>query len=81
MYPPEIIELVKASRLMLDAKGWHEIDGDCSICLRFKKAVEVAENTAEQSVQSDGAKVCAECGYPPSHHDPSSYVWRKSPRR
>ncbi len=29
----------------------------------------------------DGAEVCAECGFPPSHHDPSCYVRRKSPRR
>jgi hypothetical protein len=29
----------------------------------------------------DGALVCAQCGFPPSHHDPSCYVRRKSPRR
>lgn len=29
----------------------------------------------------DGAEVCAECGFPPSHHDPSCYVRRKPPRK
>lgn len=29
----------------------------------------------------DGATVCAECGFPPSHHDPSCYARRKSPRQ
>lgn len=52
MYDPKIVELVKASRAMLNGKNWHEIDGSCSICMRFREAVEVAENAAIQSVQA-----------------------------
>ena len=59
MYSPEIIELIKASRAMLDGKGWHEIDGDCSICSRFRKAVEVAENTVQIP---DVCITCPKCG-------------------
>jgi hypothetical protein len=58
MYDPEIVELVNASRAMLDGKNWHEIDGSCSICIRFRKAVEIAENAAEQYVQSDVCHTC-----------------------
>ena len=43
----KILELLAASRVMIEGKGWHEIDGQCSICYRFIAAV----NAAEQSVQ------------------------------
>lgn len=70
MYSPEIVELIKASRAMIDGKGWHEIDGDCSICLRFKKALEVAETTAiktekcktEKHLVLSGSNRCMVCG-------------------
>jgi hypothetical protein len=58
MYDPEIVELVNASRAMLDGKNWHEIDGSCSICIRFRKAVEIAENAAEQDMQSNACLAC-----------------------
>lgn len=35
----------------------------------------------EQQRVPDGAEVCAQCGFPPSHHEPSCYMRRKSPRR
>lgn len=54
-----IIELVSASRAMLDAKGWHKIDGTCSICQRFSLAVELAEETL---VNGEIYKVCKNCG-------------------
>jgi len=43
----KILELLAASRVMIEGKGWHEIDGQCSICYRFIAAV----NAAEHSVQ------------------------------
>ena len=39
-----------------------------------------AKIAAEQQRALDEAEVCAQCGFPPSHHDPSCYVRRKSPR-
>ena len=40
-----------------------------------------AKIAAEQTRALDGAEVCAQCGFPPSHHEPSCYVRRKSPRK
>lgn len=50
-------ELVSAGRAMIDGKGWHEIDGQCSICHRFIAAVKAAEQkmhpTLGESAASD----------------------------
>ena len=38
------------------------------------------KQSAQQPLAVDGAETCEICGFPPSHHDPSNYVHRKSPR-
>jgi len=48
----EIEELINAGRAMIDGKGWHEIDGQCSICRRFIAAVKAAE----QSLHADAGE-------------------------
>lgn len=54
-----IIELVSASRQMIESKGWHEIDGQCSVCHRFMQAVEAAEHTL---AGGQAYRVCLNCG-------------------
>lgn len=38
-------ELINSGRAMIDGKGWHEIDSQCSICQRFIAAIKAAEQS------------------------------------
>lgn len=69
--------LREARKKWIIEHGYKSAEGLIGALVRGEVILQAVNAPIPTPLSSREGEVCAECGLPPSHHDPSAYVWKK----